>query len=86
MANLLLSRNVTLGGKLRNNEPEIPALFLIGKQREVCSSTSILGFTNDQILVSHLPTKNKAVIFLSSQHHDDTFLSEEKDRKLLIIM
>jgi len=31
LANLLLTTNVTLVGELRNNEPEIPALFLSGK-------------------------------------------------------
>jgi hypothetical protein len=77
IANLLLTRNVTLLGKLRKNEPEIPALFLSGKQ--------IFGFTNDLTLVTHVPT-NKAVILLSSQHHDDTCMREEKDRKLVIIM
>jgi hypothetical protein len=32
LANLLLSRNVALVGKLRKNEPAIPALFLGGKK------------------------------------------------------
>ena len=34
-ANLLLTRNVTMVGTLRENKPEISALFLSGKQKEV---------------------------------------------------
>jgi hypothetical protein len=37
--NILVTRNVTMVDTLRENEPEIPALFLSGTQREVCSST-----------------------------------------------
>jgi hypothetical protein len=84
IANLLLTRNVTLDGKLGNNEPEIPALFLSGKQRQVYSS--MFGFTDDLTLVKHVPTINKAVILLSSQHHDERCMSEEKDRKFVFIM
>jgi hypothetical protein len=47
LANLLLSRNVAQVGKLRKNEPAIPALFLGGKQRQVYSS--IFGFSNNLI-------------------------------------
>jgi hypothetical protein len=65
VANLLLTRNVTLVGKLGKNEPAIPALFLSGKQKLVYSS--IFGFSSDLILVSHVPARNKAVILLSSQ-------------------
>jgi hypothetical protein len=68
MANIFLTRNITLVGTLRANDPEIPALFLSGKQKEV---SSIFGFTNDLTKVSHVPARNKAVILHSSKHHDD---------------
>jgi len=69
LANLFLTRNMTLVGTLRANEPEIPALFLSGKQKEV--SSSVFCFTSDLTQVSHVPARNKAVILHSSQHHDD---------------
>jgi len=84
LANLLLTRNVTLVGKLRKNEAEIPALFLSGKQKQVYSS--IFGFSNDLTLVSYVPARNKTVILLSSQHHDDTCMGAEKDHKPEIIL
>jgi len=84
LANLLLTRNVTLVSKLRKNEAEIPALFLGGKQKQLYSS--IFGFNNDLTLVLHVPASNKTVILLSSQHHDDTCMGAEKDHKPEIIM
>ena len=38
LANFLVTRNMTLVGTLRKHKPEIPSLFLSGKQREVFSS------------------------------------------------
>jgi hypothetical protein len=84
LSNFLLTRNMTLVGTLRENKPEIPALLLSGKQKEV--SSSIFVFTNDLTWVSHVPVRNKAVILLSSQHHDDKCMGEEKDLKPKIIM
>ena len=83
IANLLLTRNVTVVGKLRKKETEVPALFLSGKQRQVYSP--IFGFTSNLTLVPHVPARNKTV-FLSSQHHDDMCMSDGKDHKFEIIM
>jgi hypothetical protein len=63
---------------LRTNKPENPALFLSVKQREVCSS--MFGFTGDQSLTLLVPTRNKTVFFLSSQHHE-TCMGEETNLK-----
>jgi len=75
---------MTLVGTLRKNKPEITALFLNGKQREVY--LSILGFTSNLTQVWHVRARNKAVILLSLQHHDDMCMGEEKDHKCGIIM
>ena len=71
-------------GTLRKNKPEIPALFLSGKQRNV--RYSVFGFTSDLTLVSYVPARNKTVIHPSSQHHDNTCTGEKKDDKPEIIM
>jgi hypothetical protein len=75
---------MTLVGTIRKNQPEIAALFLNGKQREVY--LSILGFTCNLTLVLHVPARNRAVILLSSQHHDDMCMGEGKNHKCEIIM
>ena len=75
---------MTVVGTLSKNKPEIPALFLSGKQRNVHSS--MFGFTNDLILVSYVPARKKTIILLSSWHNDDTCMGEEKDHKPEIIM
>jgi hypothetical protein len=36
--------------------------------------------------VSHVPAGNKNAIILSSQHHEDISMGEEKDQKLQIIL
>ena len=77
LANILLNRDMTLIGTLRKYQPEILPLFHSGKQRQVYSST--FNFTNDLTLVSHVPARNKLVILLLSQHHEDTCIGEEKD-------
>ena len=75
LANLLLTKNMTLVGTLWKNKPEIPYLFLSGKQ-------SIFGFTNDLTLVSYVPARKKAVILLSSQCDYEMCMGEEKITKL----
>ena len=76
LTNFLLSKNMTVVGTRRKNKPEIPALFLSGKQRNVLSSIFVI--TNDLTLVSYVPARNKTVILFSSQHHDDTCMEEEE--------
>jgi hypothetical protein len=51
LANFLLTKTMTLIGKLRKNKPEIPALFLNGKPRHVHSF--LFAFTNDLTLVPY---------------------------------
>ena len=84
LANSLLAKNVTVVGIPRKNKPEIPALFLSGKQRDV--HPSIFGCTNDLTLVSYVPARHKTVILPSSQHHDETCMGEEKCHTTEIIM
>jgi len=78
LANFLLSKNMTVVGTLRKNKPEISALFISGKQRNVHSS--FFSFTNDLTLVSYVPARNKTAILLSSLRHADACMGEEKDQ------
>jgi hypothetical protein len=77
LANFLLTNNMTVIGTLRKNKPEVPALFLSGKQRDVHSS--IFGCTSGLSQVSYIPVRNKTVILPSSHHHDNTCMGEVRD-------
>jgi hypothetical protein len=70
----LLSKKLTLVGTLKSNKKEIPIEFLTNKQRDV--NDSIFGFSGDMTLVSYVPKKSKAVILLSSMHHDSKVNSQ----------
>ncbi|CAF4863247.1 unnamed protein product [Pieris macdunnoughi] len=66
---LLDEHTLTMVGTLRKNKPEIPKCFLPEKKRETTSS--IFGFQKDMTLCSYVPKPRKAVLLLSTMHHDD---------------
>lgn len=61
--------NLTFVGTLKKNKKEIPPEFLPKRAREVGSS--LYGFTNYMTMISHVTKKNKAVILVSSVHHQE---------------
>ncbi|CAF1271559.1 unnamed protein product, partial [Didymodactylos carnosus] len=69
LAKELHSKELTLVGTLGKNKPEIPIELQSNKNRDVGSS--IFGFSDNLTLVSYVPKKNKAVLLLSSMHHDN---------------
>ncbi|CAF1557825.1 unnamed protein product, partial [Rotaria sordida] len=82
LAKNLQTKNLTLIGTLRKNKPEIPIEFLSNKTREVGSS--LFGFEDNLTLVSFVPKNNKAVLLLSSKHHDNQV--DNKTGKPVIIL
>lgn len=82
LVNELRSKGLTYVGTLRANKREIPKEFLPNRQREVLSSE--FGFTGTTTLVSYVPKKSKAVILISSMHHEKSLLPRE-DKKPEII-
>ena len=68
LAKELQARNLCLIGTLRKNKLEIPIEFESSKNREVGSS--LFGFQDGLTIVSFVPKYNKAVLLLSSKHHD----------------
>ena len=68
LAKELQAKNLSLIGTLRKNKPEIPIEFQSSKNREVGSS--LFGFQDGLTIVSFVPKYNKAVLLLSSKHHD----------------
>ncbi|CAF1527960.1 unnamed protein product [Adineta ricciae] len=69
LAKDLQMKNLTLIGTLRKNKPDIPIEFQSNKKRAIGSS--LFGFQDDLTLVSFVPKANKAVLLLSSKHHDN---------------
>jgi hypothetical protein len=71
-----------LKGTIRKNKIEIPELFWPNKTRAVGST--LFAFKHYLTLCSFVPKKNKAVIMLSSKHHEKE-ISSIKDKPQVII-
>ncbi|CAF3896597.1 unnamed protein product [Rotaria sp. Silwood1] len=67
---------------LRKNKSEIPMEFLPNKTHEVGSL--LFGFEDNLTLVSFVPKKNKAVLLLSSKHHDNQV--DNKTGKPIVVL
>lgn len=72
-------KSLTFVSTLRKNKPEIPLNFLPDKEREVKSS--IFGFQDKCTMVSYVPKKNKAVVCISTMHHDGAIDPSTGDEK-----
>lgn len=82
LAKELQAKNLSLIGTLRKNKPEIPIEFQSNKNREVGSS--LFGFQDGLTIVSFVPKKNKAVLLLTSKHHDSQV--DNKTGKPVVIL
>lgn len=67
LAQHLKSNGLTCVGTVRKNKKFIPPQFLANRSRE--EGSNLFGFRGSFALLSHVPRKNKAVIFLSTLHH-----------------
>ncbi len=68
LAEELLDRNMTMVGTVRKNKADIPPKLLPDRRREEFSS--LFAFADKLTLVSYVPKPNKAVLVLSTMHHD----------------
>lgn len=80
----LLTQKITYCGTVRKNRRFLPPAILETKGREVKSS--VFAFTEDITLVSYIPKKQKNVILMSSQHHNNEVHEAREDRKPEIIL
>ena len=83
LAEYLLKVKTTVVGTMRYNRKEVPRELLKDRQRE--EKSSIFCFDRELTLVSYVPKKRKAVVLLSSMHHDKA-INEENDKKPEIII
>ncbi|XP_050300607.1 piggyBac transposable element-derived protein 1-like [Anthonomus grandis grandis] len=84
LADKLAEKKLTLCGTLRKNKSYIPNELQPKLFRT--ESSSMFAFTKEHTIVSYTPSKGKAVILLSTQHHDDTVADEKYKNKPHIIL
>lgn len=78
---LLHEHTLTMVGTLRKNKAEIPKCFLPEKSREVTSS--LFGFQKDMTLCSYVQKPKKAVLLLSTMHHDDNVEGDKRKPEII---
>lgn len=78
----LLKRNVTMIGTIRKNKPSLPPELLQTKNKAVHSSS--YAFTNDTMVVSHIPKKNKCVVLQSTYHLEQKVDPESKKPQVIL--
>ena len=69
-------------GTLRANKIEIPQSFLKNKSRPV--ESTLFGFNKEITIASFVPIKDKAVILVSTMHHDKEINFEAKKPQIII--
>uniref|UniRef100_UPI00358EDC05 piggyBac transposable element-derived protein 4-like n=1 Tax=Myxine glutinosa TaxID=7769 RepID=UPI00358EDC05 len=83
LAEALIEKGLSLVGTLRLNKKDIPDHMKPSKNRELFSAE--FGFKQDITMVSYVPRKGKAVVLLSTMHHDKSVQEESKKKKPDII-
>lgn len=78
----LWSRKLTYVGTMKSNKREIPREFLPHKTREV--ESSLFGFTAKITMTSYVPKKSKAVVLISSMHHDSEIVPDQHNKPAMI--
>ena len=83
LAKTMLQRKLTIVGTMKKCKIEIPEYMKPAKSRE--TKTSIFGFNDKLTMVSYVPQKNKAVILLSTMHHEISIDKEDHKKRPEII-
>jgi hypothetical protein len=83
LALTLKSNGLTMVGTLRKNKAYIPRNFLPNRSRPEFSS--LFGFTKYLTMVSYVPQKGKAVLLLSSMHHEINTNSDKKNKPEIVL-
>ena len=83
LAQHLLEKDLTIVGTLRQNKPDIPPLMKPSKSREVHSTE--FGFNDSLTMVSYVRKKGKAVVPLSTMHHNKVVDENSRKKKTEII-
>lgn len=77
----LQKRNLTYVGTMKKNKRQIPPEFQPNRRRQEFSS--LFGFQGNVTLVSYVPKRGKAVVLISSMHHDSYVNPESKKPEII---
>lgn len=83
LAKSLLSKGLNLVGTLKKNKTCVPVDFL--PNRSKAEGSTMFGFQEDITLASHVPKVGKAVLFLSTVHHNNSIIYEENKKPISTI-
>jgi hypothetical protein len=82
LVEFLLLQNLTYVGTIRRNKTDIPEEMKASRARSKLSS--VFGFSGQQTLVSYVPKKYKAVILLSTLHHDKVVAGNKMKPEMIL--
>jgi Transposase IS4 len=83
LAEQLLSDQLTYVGTIRSNKPHVPEAMKARRGRQELSS--LFGFHDQLTLVSFVPKPGKAVLAISTLHHDATIDAQMKNKPEVIL-
>ncbi|CAL1687546.1 unnamed protein product [Lasius platythorax] len=81
LAKDLLSWRLTLVGTVKKNKPYVPREM--GALRTRAELSTVFGFHENVTICSYMPKKNKAVILLSTMHHDKAIVGPKQKPEIL---
>ncbi|XP_035664217.1 piggyBac transposable element-derived protein 4-like [Branchiostoma floridae] len=82
LAEDLWEDGLTYVGTIRSNKPHIPEVMKAANHKEV--NSSMFGFQDQLTLTSYVPSKGKAVLVLSSMHHDANIIGEQQKPEIIM--
>ena len=76
LAEKLLAEDLTVAATLHKTKLEIPVILKPSKTKEIYSYK--LASKNNLTMVSYVPNKEKAVIFLRTMRNDQVYMMDQK--------
>lgn len=83
LAEQLLADQMTYVGTIRSNKPHVPEAMKASRGRQELST--LFGFHDQLTLVSYVPKPGKAVLAISTLHHDATIDVQMKNKPEVIL-
>ncbi|KAM9307115.1 piggyBac transposable element-derived protein 4-like [Pholidichthys leucotaenia] len=82
LAEELLNDGLTYVGTIRSNKPHVPDEMKANNRKE--EHSSMFGFHDQLTLVSYVPPRGKAVLTLSSMHHDNSVSGDQRKPDIIV--